>query len=350
MKPLVVELFCGMFGWSQGWLKNGGLAVGFDWEHLPHHGSVPVGASLALQDVLTLEGSQFKNADLLLCSPPCQEFSYMAMPWSRSKQLIKAFRGEAEFPVGHKGSRTLTELTALFDACFRIQREASEAAGRYIPMVVENVKGAQPWVGPAKARYGSFYLWGDVGRVGNRIVAGDLSFTSGICPRDARKNNGGSWFAIGSPGQSNVGQNPDGRKLPAHISDSIRNGKSPARWTNPEEHYFGPIEGLKGPGGDWFLNGRQGQDACLGGLKRPGITISQGFNNWPKDENGAYIMPDGTKQGGNWWHDPQSMTRKHSSRSSARKAASAQIAKIPLPLSRYIANAFWPKAIDSIAI
>lgn len=138
--PLVVELFCGMFGWSQGWLENGGRAVGFDWEHLPHHGYVPAGASLALQDVLTLDGAQFKNANLLLCSPPCQEFSYMAMPWSRSKQLIKAFRGEAEFPVGHKGSRTLTELTALFDACFRIQREASEAAGRYIPMVVENVK------------------------------------------------------------------------------------------------------------------------------------------------------------------------------------------------------------------
>jgi hypothetical protein len=30
--------------------------------------------------------------------------------------------------------------------------------------------------------------------------------------RDAIKNDGGSWFAIGSPGQKVVGQNPDGRK------------------------------------------------------------------------------------------------------------------------------------------
>ena len=29
-------------------------------------------------------------------------------------------------------------------------------------MVVENVKGAQPWVGRAKCHFGSYYLWGDV--------------------------------------------------------------------------------------------------------------------------------------------------------------------------------------------
>jgi hypothetical protein len=29
-------------------------------------------------------------------------------------------------------------------------------------MVVENVRGAQPWVGRARWNYGSFYLWGDV--------------------------------------------------------------------------------------------------------------------------------------------------------------------------------------------
>lgn len=31
-----------------------------------------------------------------------------------------------------------------------------------MPLVVENVCGAQPWVGPARWRYGSFFLWGDV--------------------------------------------------------------------------------------------------------------------------------------------------------------------------------------------
>jgi hypothetical protein len=53
-------------------------------------------------------------------------------------------------------------LNAIFDACFRLKREASQAAGRLIPMVVENVRGAEPWVGRAAWSFGSFYLWGDV--------------------------------------------------------------------------------------------------------------------------------------------------------------------------------------------
>jgi len=51
---------------------------------------------------------------------------------------------------------------SLFESCFRIQKEACEAAGRHIPMVVENVRGAQKWVGRARWNFGSFYLWGDV--------------------------------------------------------------------------------------------------------------------------------------------------------------------------------------------
>ena len=34
--PLCVELYCGTFGWSHGWMNRGGRAVGFDIEHLPH--------------------------------------------------------------------------------------------------------------------------------------------------------------------------------------------------------------------------------------------------------------------------------------------------------------------------
>src|SRR4029077_12847901 len=83
---------------------------------------------LVLQDVLTLHGSQFRNAAVIVASPPCQAYSYRAMPWKRAKALP---------PPSYE----------LFDACFRIQREASEAAGRYIPLVVENVRGAEKWVG-----------------------------------------------------------------------------------------------------------------------------------------------------------------------------------------------------------
>ena len=48
------------------------------------------------------------------------------------------------------------DLTALFDACVRIGREAE------CPIVIENVRGAQPWIGQARWMYGSFALFGDV--------------------------------------------------------------------------------------------------------------------------------------------------------------------------------------------
>lgn len=161
MKPLAIDLFCGLGGWTDGLLAAGWEVIGFDIER-HQYGDHAYPAQLVLQDVRTLHGRQFRGADLIVASPPCQEFSYMAMPWRRAKQIARALRGEGEFPEGYTGSRTVSDLTALFDACFRIQREASEAAGRRIPLVVENVVGAQAWVGHAAWHYGSYYLWGDV--------------------------------------------------------------------------------------------------------------------------------------------------------------------------------------------
>ncbi len=103
----------------------------------------------------------------------------------------------------------------LFEACFRIQREACAAAGRYIPLVVENVCGAQNWVGRARWHYGSFYLWGDV---------------PALMPVAKR------------------GQNPDGRKTIGLIN--IRDGHGHTRHlTNQAEH-----DAVKN-GGDWFGSG-----------------------------------------------------------------------------------------------
>ena len=195
MKPLMVDLFCGLGGWSEGGLAEGYDVVGYDIEeHV--YGDMRYPAKLVLADVLTLHGSQFKDAALIVASPPCQEYSYMAMPWSLAKAKAAAIRADT---TGQK----LEDLNRLFHACFRIQAEASLAAGRHIPMVVENVRGAQPWVGRARWNFGSFYLWGDVPAIMPMAVK-------------ARKNTsvgGGSWFAIGAPGQTVVGGNPDGRKV-----------------------------------------------------------------------------------------------------------------------------------------
>lgn len=156
-----VDLFCGLGGWAEGFLAEGYRVIGFDIEQ-HDYGTGGYPGQLVIQDVLTLHGSQFKDATMIVASPPCQEFSYMAMPWTRGKQIATALRGKGEFPAGYTGSRTTNQLKALFDACFRLQVEASEAAGRHIPLVVENVRGAQPWVGRARGNFGSYYLWGDV--------------------------------------------------------------------------------------------------------------------------------------------------------------------------------------------
>ncbi len=151
-KPLAIDLCCGLGGWTEGLQAEGYDVVGFDIEqHV--YGELRYPAQLVVQDILTLHGSQFRTAALIVASPPCQEYSYMAMPWSRAKAK------RAEYL---SGIRDVKQLTALFDASFRIQREACEAAGRHIPMVVENVRGAQEWVGPARGKFGSFYFWGDV--------------------------------------------------------------------------------------------------------------------------------------------------------------------------------------------
>jgi C-5 cytosine-specific DNA methylase len=142
VKPLAIDLFCGLGGWTEGLLAEGYDVVGFDIEqHV--YGDERYPAQLVLQDVMTIHGKQFKSADLIVASPPCQAYSYRAMPWKRAKALP---------PPSND----------LFDACFRIQREACKASGRFIPLVVENVRGAQPWVGRSRWNFGSFHLWGDV--------------------------------------------------------------------------------------------------------------------------------------------------------------------------------------------
>ncbi len=230
-KPVAIDLYCGLGGWADGFLSEGYRVIGFDIEaHDYGTGGYP--GELVLRDVRSIHGSEFKDAAVIVASPPCQAYSYRAMPWQRAKALP---------PPDN----------TLFEACFRIQREASEAAGRYIPLIVENVRGAQPWVGRARANFGSYYLWGDVGMVGRRVVAGDLRFGVSVAP------------------------------VKAHLA----------------------AEGTK-VSGDWF--------GSYAEMKASG-TISPG--------------------------------RLHGKNSPKRKAASAQIAKIPFPLAQHIARVFKPAEV-----
>ena len=172
----------------------------------------------------------------------------MAMPWSLAKRKAAEYRS---------GERDVKQLTALFDACFRIQSEAIEAAGRFIPLVVENVRGACPWVGRSRWNYGSFHLWGDV---------------------------------------------------PALMPIARRVAKVP---------------GLNWNGSD-----------------KPGY-VALAFNTTAEQR----LRVDGVKQGGDWFNASQPfISRMCSSKSPASKAASAEIAKIPLPLAQHIAAVWKPAA------
>lgn len=224
-KPLCIDLFCGLGGWTEGFLAEGYDVVGFDIER-HRYGDQKYPAQLVLQDVLTLHGSQFRNAAVIVASPPCQAYSYRAMPWKRAKALP---------PPDN----------ALFEACFRIAEEAG------VPLIVENVKGAQPWVGRARWHYGSFYLWGDV---------------------------------------------------PALMPIALRTVK--VEGMNFHEH-----EKTGKPG-------RSFQSAAVDAIKNNG-------GRW-RTGNGAM-----------------------SSKSDSRKAASAQIAKIPFPLARHIARCFKPTCANA---
>lgn len=271
MKPLAIDLYCGLGGWTEGFLSEGYTVTGFDIAPQPlYRGDI-----FMQQDVLTLHGSQFKDATIIVGSSPCQEFSYRAMPFKRGKSL-----GPPELGI------------KLFQAQFRIQQEASEAAGRYIPMVVENVRGAQPWVGRAAWHYGSYYLWGDVPAL--------MPFTlRGIKCGAPPKAPNGTTRLFTNPGEWQEGDTySDGVKLP--------NNGSARMWRDRE-------------------------------LPR--------LNAVNKHEDGYSVaVADGTKQHGSGaeWFDKG--IAKHSSHSSARKAASAQIAKIPFELARHIASVFKPIA------
>lgn len=243
-KPLAIDLFCGLGGWTEGLLAEGYYVVGFDIEQ-HQYGDHRYPAQLVVQDVRTLHGSQFKNAHLIVGSSPCQEFSYRAMPWQRARDLGPPVLG-----------------MELFNAQFRIQREASVAAGRHIPLIVENVRGAQKWVGRARWNYGSFYLWGDV----PALMPPTLK---------AAKVSGQNWNRFKETGEVS----------PHWNMQSIRTADD---------------EGRKQPG--------------ISGLRSNG-------------------------KGDRWFQDGAAQ---HGSKSSARKMASAMIAKIPLPLSRFIAATFRP--------
>lgn len=295
MNPIVFDLFCGLGGWSESFIAEGYQAIGFDIEaHDYGNGGYP--GELVLRDIRSITGAelvkQYGVPACIVASPPCQEFSYMAMPWSKAKEKERKILADPQEKI---------RLTDLFNQCFRIQREVSEAAGHYIPLVIENVRGAQKWVGKARWNFGSFYLWGDV---------------PALMPIPAKVGMKGSVGTI----------------------NGSRNHRKQSSWDRV------PSEGNKTAGMNWSDQTKRGQDFTrIAGNQATKIPSENGRR--ADIGNGARFTSrdcgnEGSKQFKDFHDSPIAAL---GSKSKARKQASAEIAKIPPALAQWIARCFKPK-------
>jgi len=130
----VLDLYCGRGGWTRAFLAAGHSVVGVD---LVHDAAYPREARFVQADC-RMFSVQPGSVDYVVASSPCEEFSRFQMPWTRRRNPPHPALG-----------------IALFEAAQRIAREAGA------PLLQENVRSAQAFVGKALTHVGPFYLWGD---------------------------------------------------------------------------------------------------------------------------------------------------------------------------------------------
>jgi hypothetical protein len=158
--PLMLDLFAGTGGASRAFRAAGWEVVTVDND--PQHGTDAVAD-------LTAWSWAGRRPELVWASPPCQEFSRTAMPWTRAK---------------HPPAPSL----ALVEAALRIVRECRP---RY--WVLENVRGAVPYLAPLlgapRVVAGPFHLWGyfppfraDVGFFKERLGSRDVVKRAAVPP------------------------------------------------------------------------------------------------------------------------------------------------------------------------
>lgn len=131
-RSVLLYLCCGSGGGAEEFERAGFRVIGVDikrhrewkWEFIE-------------ADIRTFDARTLPHVRAIFATTPCTEFSQC---WSFTKTRTPR-------PA---------ECLELFRHAQRIARECG------VPAILENVRGAQPFIGRAAAHCGSFYLWGDV--------------------------------------------------------------------------------------------------------------------------------------------------------------------------------------------
>lgn len=133
----VLDLFAGQLGWAKAFLARGWDAVAVDWT-TPQI-EMPKRCEFYAANILNLDMKwvRMHKIDFICASSPCEEFS---------KWGLRCFYPDPPYPVNG------IDL-------FNHARNICEASG--LPYVMENVRAAQQFVGPAINHCGPFYLWGN---------------------------------------------------------------------------------------------------------------------------------------------------------------------------------------------
>ena len=148
VRPSLLDLFCGVGGWSKSFASRGWHCVGVDIESLGYP------YELVQCSVLDLSADFINSFDAITASPPCEEFARAWLPWLRGDKV------PAQWAVN-----LLEWSVKLCDRPARIV-ECSNFSARHVP-------GA--------TRFESYALWGDVPLLMPQLHRGKMA-KSGMKP------------------------------------------------------------------------------------------------------------------------------------------------------------------------
>ena len=132
----VIDLYCGLGGWAKGFVEKGDNVTGYDIIDF----SEKYLGKFVKADLLT--SSNFPSVDIIVASPPCTDFSKASFPPS--------WKSVQRYPPD------IPKALQLFNRVYEIVEMVKP---KYY--IIENVRGAEKYVGKARMHIGSRYFWGN---------------------------------------------------------------------------------------------------------------------------------------------------------------------------------------------